>query len=700
MTKVAEGNLLRLLRPGSVAVVGATPREEASGHVVLRNLLRHGFAGEVYAVNPRYDQVLDRPCYPSLADLPGPIDAAFLAVPAAAVPDLIDQAAAKGAAGVCVNAGGFADAGREGAALQDELSARAATHGMAVCGPNNMGLVNLWDGAVMWMSDLPELAPGPVAVVSQSGSVAIALSQDPRGLGIGYLVTVGNEAVCDVADYLDALAADERVGTVLLFLEALRRPRAFAAAARKAIAAGQRIVALKAGRSAVGRAAVAAHSGALAGEDEVHRAFFRDLGVIQARDLDELLEAAVLATAHLDPPEAHGVGIVTLSGGEAAMIADLAEGAGLDLPQPEGQAKESLRDLLPPITNLSNPLDIWGYGWDAKTFAKALAVLLDDERLGTILCFGDPPLSGGNDMEHVKEMAEVLAAVASGTDKRLALVNNLATVAPHPEIAAVLDAAGLPYLRGTAPALAAVRSWLGFADRREVRNAVPPTAIDPAMTEVEGFDRLRAAGVPTAMSQAAADPAEAKERAAALGYPVAVKGSVPGLSHKTEQGLVRLGLADGAAVEAAAEKIEAAMAALGREGSHLVVQAMAPRGVELYLGVRNDPDFGSLILAGPGGVFVEALDDVSSRMGPVDAAEARAMLAETGAEKLLAGFRGAPPADIEAAAEAIAALSRFGAAVAGVFASVEINPLIVLPKGAVGVDAAFEVHSNRPREGT
>ena len=703
MNRSSAYDISKLLRPSSIAIVGATPRSDASGHVVLKNLLVSGYEGPIYPVNPRYDEVLGQRCYPSLDNLPEKVDAAFLAVPAASGPDLVEQAATCGIGAVYINANGYADSGPEGEVLQRRLTNIANKYGIAVCGPNNMGLVNLWQKAVLWMSDFPQTKPGPVAIISQSGSVAIALSQDPRGLGLGYIVTAGNEAVCNIADYLAFIASDEHIQTIMLFIESLRQPEATAEAAQLALTNDKRVLALKVGRSEVGQAAVANHSGALAGEDAVVRAFFKHHGIIQLNDLDEMLEAGVLLSACPDPPNAKGLTAVTLSGGEAAMIADLAESIGLALPQFGEKTETNLRKILPPVSVISNPLDVWGTGWNPDIVSKVLAILNDDNSIGPIVCFGDPPLSGGNDAEYIREMAEAMVEQSAHHRIRMILVNNLATVETHPGVAKLLRSSGIPYLRGTRAALAAIIGWLDFAPKVQEHVTAPyPSALSlrerdkiGPLKDHEVFALLNDAGIPVSSWETTNCSEVLVAAARRFGYPVALKASVPGFAHKTEHDLVRLSLQDDDALVEAAEQLWAKLKLLSasQDAAELMIQPMTESGVELFIAARNVPGFGSVVMVGPGGLFVETLRDVSFRIGPVGAGEVRDMLHETHAATFLSGLRGKAASDVGAAINAVVALSSFAAATADRVASVEINPLIVLPegRGAVAVDAVLEL---------
>ncbi|MEJ1978252.1 MAG: acetate--CoA ligase family protein [Acetobacteraceae bacterium] len=632
--------------------------------------------------------------------LPEIVDAAFLAVPAAGGPALLREAAACGIRAAFINANGYADGDADGIALQREIEAIAREHGIAVAGPNNIGMVNVHDQRAMWTPRYMEvIRPGPLAVISQSGSIALILSEDERKLGFAYLITAGNEAVLSVADYLQQVVRDDRVSVVLLFLETVRNPELFAHAAAEARRRGKRIIALKLGRSETGRALVQAHTGSLAGEDRLYDAFFRAHGIIRVRDLDEMLETAVLLAADPTPPPTPHVVPVTLSGGEAALLADLGAELGISYSKLAPETLARLRPAFPPYSSIGNPLDAWGLGFNADRFRIVLHALLADPAIGTLAFSVDAPGQGGGDVPYACIMAEACAEVQ--TDKRLVFFNNTSGTGTNAEVRAILDAAGIPYLSGMRPALAAIGNLLTLP-------AEPAAPVEPVMLDAQAFPEdeparfaaLAAAGVPMIAAVPVEDAAAAVAAADRLGYPVVLKGIAPHLPHKSDLGLVRLGLSTAADVEAAHAAVHAILQAHAQPGApgSVIVQAMAGEGIELILGIRNEPGFGSFILVGLGGVLVEVSRQVSVRLGPVDEATARAMLEETVAAKLLAGVRGKGPYDIAAAAAAIAAFSRFGAAQAARFASIEINPLIVVKDGAVGVDLLAEPHQNAQEE--
>lgn len=694
-------DIAKLINPRSVAVVGASTREDALGTTVLKNLLTMGFDGKIYPVNPRYEEIAGLRCYPTLMDIPEPADAVFIGIPAAGGPDVLDQAAARGIKAAEINAMGYADGGAEGAALQARIQATAAAHGMAICGPNNVGLLNVHERTGMWTMPVKKVHPGPLAVFTQSGSASMILCQDPKRIGLGYAITSGNEAVVNAADYLDYLVRDHRVELVLMFLETIRNPAKFGAAASYATSMGKRILVVKIGRSESGQAAVRAHTNSVAGDDRVYDAFFKKHGIVRLRDFDEMLEAAALFHAYPDPPPTPHVAPLTLSGGEAALVADLGSALGVSMPPLAPQTLERLRPTLPPFSSPRNPLDAWGLSWDPDRFAELIGALHDDPLIGTVVPAVDAPEDGGGDAGFAKDMARIFARLKPTTDKRFLLFNNAAAAGTDPELLRMLAESGIPCLVGMNPALAALAQWTTYR-QPQPSDETPLTSDEDKWldrlakvdlgSDRSRFELLRDVGVPMVDCQVAMSPADAGNKAEHLGFPVVLKGAASGLAHKTDLGLVKLNLSNRQAVEAAFEDVEARLSRGGHKTHEITVQPLITDGVELLVGVRNDPAFGPTTVVGLGGVNVELLRQVSIRLGAVDAATAREMFHETLASKLLAGVRGHPPMDEEAAANAVAAISAFGASMAGHLAAVEVNPLIVLKagSGAVGVDVLIE----------
>jgi acetate---CoA ligase (ADP-forming) len=689
-------DLKKLLAPRSIAVVGASPREGVAATVVINNLRRFGFGGPIYPVNPRYPEIHGRRCFPSLTELPDMPDAVFVAIGAEHVVPVIEEAGRCGIPAAVVNASGFADSGADGEVLQRRLLDAAVAGNVAICGPNNMGFINVNDRVCLYTAGrLPRLDAGPVAVISQSGSVAIAISQDSRGLGLSYVITAGNEAVCTAADYLRAVIDDDRVGIVMMFLETIRNPKLFAEAAGLAAERNKRIIVVKVGRSEGARAAVAAHTGALSGEDAVYDAYFRRLGIVRAADIDEMIETGILFSKYSTPPQTRRPIVVTVSGGEAALVTDLGTDVGLNFPELAPETLGAMKPSFPAFSRPRNPVDVWGLGWDADRFRQIFNALVTEPAAGVVALAVDAPDGDSADAHVVRDMAATCIEAALNHDKKIVFFNNTAPGDVNAEVRRLLDPHGIPYLLGMRPALAAIANWLNFNPPAKIPAAerldLPPLR---ELGELERLSLAAEAGIPFVESLVARDAADAVRIATQLGFPVVMKGVSARLPHKTEFGLVRLGLSDAAAVQVAFAQLASILGehAAGDDKAAVVVQPMLEEGIQLLLGVRNDPQFGSIVVVGLGGTLVEVMKETSLRIGPIDAATAKDMLAETKAATLIAGKRGKGPFDLDAAVEAIVALSRFAHATADTVAAIEINPLIVRRKGqgAFGVDLVLE----------
>lgn len=692
------GKIRKLFQPSSVAVVGVSQRPDAVGSVVVGNLRKWGFGGDIYPINPRYDELDGLRCWPDIASLPATPDAIFLAVPAPKVPALLDEAARRGIPGVCINASGFADAGPEGRDLENAVRQTVQRSGMALCGPNNMGLINVAGRVPLWTSpDLPLTSAGPVAAISQSGAIAISLTFDAGHFGYSAIVTVGNETGCTVADYLDYLAADERVRVVQLYLESIRDPAHFADAARRAHERGVSIVAVKVGRSAQSRALVSGHTGAVAGEDSVYDAYFRQLGIMRVATLDAMIEATKLALAGRKLRRPGRIAVVTLSGGEAALAADIATAHGIQLADLSASTQDRLEEVVATASARRNPVDAWGKGWDVVRYRDVVDTLTADPAVDGIVCTITPSHRDSHDEGLFAGVARTVAAACNGSDKLFATLKMVAAAPRNAAVAAALQGDNLPYLCGLDASFAALAAW---------RDAQPPTGpvssrtadVDPvvlsrAMDEPELFATLTNAGVPFAPSVAVASASAAVEAAADLGFPVALKGVAPDLPHKSDLGLVRVNIRSSDELQEAFGPMLRRLRQHSRShGATLIVQRMVPAGIELLVSARNDPDFGTIVVVGLGGIHVEILRDTATRIGPVDRAEARAMFDTLSGRALLTGFRGSRPCDLDAAAQFVAALSQICTDNCDRLLSLEVNPLIVLPEGegAVAVDLVVD----------
>ncbi len=675
-----------LFKPKSVAVVGASPRAGSVGSNIVQNLLDRQFSGTIYPVNPRYDEICGLKAYKSLTDITEPVDAVFIAVAAEAGLEIMKQAAAIGARAVLLNATGYADAGETGSARQAELAAIAAAHGIAVCGPNNLGMINVADGIPLWTAHMSAVEPGSVAIVSQSGSVALALGDDPAGLGLSHVITAGNEAVSGVADYVDYLADDDRVRTILLFLETIRNPAGLAKAAGRARQAGKQLFAVKVGRSEKAKAAVAAHSGALSGEDVVVDAFFRKHGIERCIDLDDMVQRAALS---LKTPPAPGTAAayITLSGGQAAAIADYSSDVDLEVSGLPDHLSQSLTEHFYGHAP-GNPMDVWGLGWDPVRFGKIMDLLVAAPEVNPIVFTLDIPASGEVDGPMGVDMARVAAEHAGG--KHVIFVGNSAISGVHPEIARICRENGFPVLLGLAGAMRAIATWSRSGGKKPLAR---PDAAAGSLSQEE-LRKVLKSQIRFVEAQTVSSSDEASATAEKTGYPVVLKGIAPNALHKTELGLVRIDLADAGAVRATYEQMARILkdneATLGKGTVQL--EPMIPAGIEVLVAGRRDPQFGPMVLFGAGGKLVELVADSAIRLGAVTDSEAVEMISETRIATLLGGYRDGVAFDIEAVRDAIVAMSRLVAEAGPEVKAAEINPLIVLPKGrgAVAVDLVIE----------
>jgi acetate---CoA ligase (ADP-forming) len=724
-------SLSPLLEPRSLAVVGASARPGSFGDQLVTQLLAGGYRGAVHLVNPRYREVAGRPCHPSLADLPGPVDLAVLAVPNAALEAQLGAAAAAGIPAAVIFASCVDDPPPppETPPLAERLAAIARGAGMAVCGGNGMGFFNLQQRLrVCGYPEPPELDPGPVAVVSHSGSVFSALLHNRRGLRFNLVVSAGNELVTSAAAYLDHALDLPGTRVVALFLETVREPAAFRAALAKAATLAIPVVALKVGRAPAARAMVAAHSGALAGEDGAYQALFDAYGVAQVATLDELADTCELLAGRRAVPG--GLAAVHDSGGERAHLLDVAELMGVGFAAISEATRARLAAVLEPGLPATNPLDAWGTGNDAdQIFAACITALLEDPATGALA------LNLDLTTEPTPETSYTGLAVtaAASTAKPVAVVANLAS-AVDPEEAATLRAAGVPVLEGTTTGLAAFghlfahRDFLarsgpgavagaGAVDSRARPASGPATlphrgarrgsaGLEAArdrwrarlgegrpFEEAEGLALLADWGIPVVAAEVATDLEGALAAAGRVGWPVALKTAAPGVAHKSEVGGVRLGLEGPEQLAAAYAELE------GRLGPRVLVAAMAEPGVELALGVVVDPQFGPLVMVAAGGVLVEVLRDRRFALPPLDRERALAMLDRLAVRPLLDGVRGGRPVDLDAVADAAARLSVLAVDLGDRLAALDVNPLVAGPGGCLAVDALVVAASAAPSAG-
>ena len=706
-------DLSPLLNPRSIAVVGASERPGSAGQLVLDNLRHLAYEGAVYAVHPRHKEVSGFPCYPDLKSLPGPVDSVAVVLGADKVLSILEGAVDIGAQAAWVLASGFAEAGLEGKERQADLVRFAAETGLMVCGPNCIGVANLLDRVATYSVALsPATHAGGVSAVVQSGAVCLGLANAAR-FGFRYLISSGNEAVLESADYIGYLAQDAHTRVIVAFLEGIRSPQKFVAAAQAAAEAGKPILLVKVGRSEVARRTVQAHTGSLAGSDVVTDAVFRRLGIVRLDTLDELVEAAELfLTCPL--PEGEGVGLLSLSGGQIGLVADLAQDLALTFPPFSDKARRALTQIMPPYSTIANPLDAWGSGDLEKNYPACVEVVSKEENIHLLAVTRDtPPQVADREVEQSLAVAEAAVRATQGTGKPVLMFANLSTDF-QPQVKRVLAEGGVPYLQGTRETLRAIQAFVRYASFRrrmgESLDAGCPSPADlsdwrrklqgmrGALSEVEGRRLLAAYGIPGPREAVATTAEEATKVARRIGYPVVLKILSPDIQHKTEIGGVRVGLESPTAVVTAFGEVMAAARRhhpQARLDGALIQEMISADGVEVILGVLQDPDFGPVVVFGSGGILVELLKDSSLRLPPLSHREALQMIQETRGARLLQGFRGRPPADVNALADALVRVSQLALDLGDLVAALDINPLVVLPsgQGVRAVDALVEVTS-------
>ena len=694
-------NLDRLLKPRSIAVVGASTREDSYGCMVLDMLLKHAFPGPIYPINPKRKEIRNLTCYPDLSSVPEPIDLIYVALPSKAGPDILEQAGAIGVGAAAIPGNGYADGDAEGKALQKRLVEVAAKYGIAICGPNNMGFINYHARVAAWPTYIPEIdSPGNVALITHSGSVGIALSQDGRALKYAYVIAAGNEANVGAAQYLDYCIKDENVDVVLMFLETIRDPNKFRAAAAEARNRGKRIAVIKVGKSETARRMVTAHTGALAGEDALYQTFFDREGIIRVSDLDTLVETGSLLSAGMRAASLPTVTLVTVSGGEGALAADIASDCGIALPALSEKAIERIKPYYPPFATPRNPIDAYGFGWNPTHFEEILKALAEEDGVGTLVLHSDSATLGTPDDGMVLEMAKMCERLLPKTDKRIVYINNTSTAGINAEASAAFIRAGIPVLLGLSEGLRSVAEWirLGIPAHPPNSNPEPDHALQEAVVtrlpETERLSLLREHGIEMVETHVVESADDTVRIARSLGGPVVLKGTALSLLHKTELGLVALNLTTEDGIRLAYERLAETLLreTHGNDNTQILCQPMAKEGIELILGATHYPGFGMLIAVGLGGTLVEVISKVSVELAPITYQRAQAMLDETPAGALIRGTRGKGPYDVDAACRAIVAFAEFATQVGGSLKAIEVNPLLVLPKGegVIGVDAVFE----------
>lgn len=697
MTRLPDSSLSRLFDPQGIAIVGASATPGKIGAMPVTLLRQHGYAGRIVPVNPRADTIQGLPAVPGLDALDAHIDLAILAVPAAHAAQALERARPGQIGAAVVFTSGFSETGASGAAQQERLCAAARERGIRLLGPNCLGFMNVRRKVYATFSPAPAngiVPPGGIGMVSQSGAFgayAYSMARE-RGLGLSHWISTGNEADIDVADCIEWLANDADTRVIMAYMEGCRDGPKLRRALAAARAADKPVVVTKIGRTQAGAQAAASHTAALAGDDAVYDALFRQYGALRARTIEEFFNLGYALDTWKRLPGGRRLGIFTISGGVGALMADEAHDAALALPEPSAAAQARLLERVP-FASGRNPVDVTGQAVSEPGLLLATADdILADGRYDALAVF----LAAAGSSEALWPTFEAFAREMQARHPGVPLA--ISALFP-PARRRELERLGCLVFPDPSAAIRTIGAVASLADHAGVdADAGMPETVPAAgaplleaYNEVQAMELLRQAGLPVSRCTLAADADAAARAAAALGGAVAMKVVSPDIVHKSDVGGVKLNIAGEDALRAAYAGIMDSVRRHCPEAriDGVLVAPMAPKGVECIAGVHCDPVFGPVVMFGLGGVFVEVLKDVSFRLAPFGRDVALEMIREIKGHALLQGARGAPPCDVGALADALAALSRFAHARRADFSSVEINPLLALPEGqgALALDA-------------
>jgi acyl-CoA synthetase (NDP forming) len=690
-------DLARLIKPRSVAIVGVSPEPGSPGGGVLDNLERWGYGGAIHLVSRTRSEVKGRPCVATIDQLPDGVDVALLMVPRAAIEESVAACARRRIGAAVVYAAGFAEAGGEWKAAQDRITATARSAGIALCGPNCIGIMNYVDGMPLTFSPQRPVRLGDqpgAAVVAQSGGLAAVLraALQAKDLGVAYAISTGNEAVLALEDYIEFMLSDATTRVIVVFAEQIRAPARFLDLAARAREARKPVVLLHPGRSEAARASALSHTGALAGDYAVIQALAAHHAVVMVESIEELIDVTELLMRCPEPPTA-GVAVVTDSGAFKGLTLDLCEREGLDLPPLSPALADAMQKVLPEFIPPDNPLDLTAQGiMHLDMYERTIGPLMADPAYGSVLVAA---IMSATREFAVNKGRAIRKALVGGT--KPAIFGLLGDEVEVPaELIAELRAAGVAFFRSPERALRALARMTAYgrAVAKTRSRPAPPALAAPALpssgtlTEHVGKSYLARLGVPVPNGTLARDLAGAKAFAAANGFPLALKLQAAALPHKTEAGAVILDVADAKSLAAAWKRLEdvADRARIAPDG--VLVEAMAKPGLDMIVGGRRDPAWGPVVVVGLGGIWAEALRDVRVLPPDLAPAEIEAELARLKGARLLDGMRGMPPRDVAAVA-GIAALVGALLRARPEIREIDLNPVRVFARGegALALDA-------------
>ncbi|MFW6074366.1 MAG: acetate--CoA ligase family protein [Chloroflexota bacterium] len=713
-----------LFHPKSIAIIGASPNPGFANRIHA-NLMNGGYEGEIVPINPKYDEILGHKAYPTVDAVPGGVEHAVVVVPSRFVLPVLEQCAKAGVKSANIISSGFGEQSDEEAhQRQVQLQEFVARTGVRVVGPNCLGIISMPNKQITKSGQYDGIKPGPVGIVFQSGLLAFSMCipTKDRDIGFSYIVTTGNEADLEAADYIRYMVEDDETRVIGCFIEQFRDPEKLIEVAELAAERGKPIVVLKVGRSARAQRAARAHTGSLVGSDAISDAVMRQYGIIRVYSLEEMTET--LAVFHTDRmPEGTGVGTIFLSGGAGGLVSDLSEDIGIDLPALQPETRERLEKIIPEFGTVGNPLDVTGQAFLIPgCIEAALEALADDPNIHTVLYgqaypstmdLGTDVGKAFNDMyEKYPDKNFFVSSLVAG---EVVVRSRIGGMGQEP-IEPTIKMHGIPFLQGAENSLRAVKSLNDYAEFLRTREPIDPALRNPSPVADQAWDIVARAGgkplverqakallklydIPVTEEQLATDADSAVAAAREIGYPVVLKVESADITHKTDAGGVLLNLQDEEAVRSGFDRIMDSARAYDPDATidGVLVQEMAPHGREMIVGMTQDPQFGPAIAVGLGGVFVEILKDVQLGVPPITEKAAWEMLARLKGSAILEGARGQARADIDTVVNIIAAFSRLAIDLQDLVEEIDINPLLVFDEGegALVVDCLIIPRNSR-----
>lgn len=705
----AIDQLRYVLSPKSVAIVGASSDFSKFTGRTLKYLMKHGYSGKIYPINPGRDEIAGLSCYHSVKELPEPVDTAFIQIAARGIPDVLGQCIEKGVKSAIIHSAGMGETGEEGKKRQEEIRALARETGMRVVGPNCAGIANMVENVILSpvvCYELDTLTKGRIGLVSQSGGLtgSYVARAEARGIGFSYVISTGNEMDLEACEYIEYLLHDSHTDVIAVFLEGLRKISRFHKVADEALEVGKPIIVLKVGRTAVGSKAAASHTGALTGSDAIYDSVFRQKGVTRVETLEDLFEVSSLF-CKTRPPKGNCVGVITTSGGGATLLAEAGAQAGLEFPPPSDGTVKEVSQFLPSFAAKSNPMDVTMSGVGGG-YKKGLEVLLEDDSFDIVVGVV------GTSSQFAPEMGvKPIVEVHEGTEKPLAAFCN-----PNAEEALRLfEKNGIPSFRtpeACGRALGYLVNYGDFLEKRKGaryrkaettpvksnRGAVKRVlaSSNRILNEYDSKKILADYGISIIREHTAMNLFEAKAIAEKMGYPLVLKVLSPDIPHKTEAGVIKLGIGSEESLEKGFNEIIAKASGFRKDAriDGVLIQEMAQKGIEIIVGMSQDAQFGPTLMFGLGGVFVEVFKDVALRVVPISSLDAREMIDETKGSILLKGYRGMEKMDIDEIVSTLLKVSKLSDDLKQDIQELDINPLVVYPKGK-GVKAVDALISKK-----